>query len=190
MERKKTLAEIREVCRIQQAMWSGDLIEVGEYTYGRPAVHIWDSKTRLKIGKFCSIGAGVNILLGGEHRTDWCTTYPFDVLTGQAETPSKGNVTIGNGVWIGNFVTILSGVTIGEGAAIGAGAVVAKDVPAYAVAAGNPARVIHGCGAAAKAAKLRWWDWPEEKIEEALPILLSKDWERLIHFSGGWDDLD
>ena len=54
---------------------------------------------------------------------------------------SKG-VTIGNGVWIGNNVVILGGVNIGDKAIIGAGSVVTHDVPAYSIAAGNPARII------------------------------------------------
>lgn len=55
---------------------------------------------------------------------------------------SKGPVVIGNNVWIGDKATILPGVTVGDGAIIAANAVVTKDVPAYSVAAGNPARII------------------------------------------------
>lgn len=55
---------------------------------------------------------------------------------------SKGDVTIGNNVWIGDKATILPGVSIGDGAIIAANAVVTKDVPAYSIAVGNPARVI------------------------------------------------
>lgn len=51
-------------------------------------------------------------------------------------------ITIGNDVWIGRRVIILPGVTIGDGCVIGAGAVVAKDIPSYSIAVGNPARVI------------------------------------------------
>ena len=55
---------------------------------------------------------------------------------------SKGAVVIGNNVWIGDKATILPGVTIGDGAVIAANAVVTKDVPAYCVVAGNPAKIV------------------------------------------------
>ena len=140
-ERIKHLKRLQRRCEFDQAMWKNNLIEVGDFTYGRPVVLQWDNRTRLKIGKFCSIAANVQIYLGGEHYTKRLTTYPFDVLMGEAQTPSKGDVTIGNDVWIGNNVQILSGVTIGDGAVIGAGAVIAKDVPQYAVMVGNPAKL-------------------------------------------------
>ena len=93
-ERLEKLKELRELFQIDTVMWADDQISVGDFTYGRPIVHKWDSKTKLTIGKFCSIGAGVSILLGGEHHTKFATTYPFDVLTGEAETGSKGDVAI------------------------------------------------------------------------------------------------
>ena len=72
------LKQWRDLCIMDQAMWTNSLIEVGDFTYGRPIVLQWDKHTRLKIGKFCSIAANVQIYLGGEHHTDWLTTYPFD----------------------------------------------------------------------------------------------------------------
>ena len=192
-ERLDHLKEIHDLFQLKAAMWADDQISVGDFTYGQPIVHKWDNKTKLTIGKFCSIGAGVNILLGGEHHTDFATTYPFDVLLGEADTGSKGDVVIGNDVWIGNFVTILSGVTIGDGAVIGAGTVVASDVQPYSVVIGNPARMKRwrfGRPWIIDLMNLRWWDWPLEKIAEAYPFLMAKDIDRLIHFSGGWDDYE
>lgn len=155
----------------------GHLLEVGEFTYGQPIVRRWDDKTKLKIGKFCSIGSNVQIFLGGEHHTEWLTTYPFDVLLGEGQTKSKGDVTIGNDVWIGNDVTILSGVTIGDGAVIGAGSVVTKNVKKYQIVGGAPVRQIRFrffWYEMKRLDALKWWDWPIEEIAEKMPMLLAE----------------
>ena len=75
---------------------------------------------------------------------------------------SKGKTAIGNAVWIGDSVIVLSGVMIGNGAVIGAGSVVTRDVPAFAIAAGNPARVIRyrfETEVCQLIEGLAWWDW-------------------------------
>ena len=81
---------------------------------------------------------------------------------------SKGRVVIGNGVWIGDNVTILSGVTLGDGAVIGAGSVVTKDVDAFSIVGGNPARKIKmrfSCDVIDLIRELEWWDWSSEFIQ-------------------------
>ena len=156
---------------------------IGKGSYGNPTIHAWDDTTRLTIGAYCSLADGVQIFLGGEHRVDWVSTYPFNVFwpaaSGIAGHPaSKGDVTIGNDVWIGTEAVILSGVTIGDGAVIGARAVVTKDVPPYAIAAGNPARVVKlrfDDATVARLLAVRWWDWDNDKIERALPLIMSPD---------------
>jgi acetyltransferase-like isoleucine patch superfamily enzyme len=154
--------------------------EIGEYTYGVPDVSSWGEGTTLRIGKFCSISYGVQILLGGEHRTDWVTTYPFTTIykdTGFKGHPrSKGDVQIGHDVWIASRATILSGVTIGSGAVIGTHSVVTSNVPPYGIVAGNPARLVRYRFDDEKIAallRIEWWDWPIEKIVSAWPLLLS-----------------
>jgi acetyltransferase-like isoleucine patch superfamily enzyme len=192
MSKLKELEALRDRCRWTAATWTNDLIEVGDFTYGRPIVHQWDKVTRLKIGKFCSIAGNVHILLGGEHHTEWVTTYPFDVLLGNSVAKSKGDVVIGNDVWIGENVTILSGVTIGDGAVIGAGSVVARDVAPYAVMAGNPIElkgVRMNAMEASDVGELHWWDWPMEKLSAAVPLLIASDVGALTAFDRGWMDV-
>lgn len=162
--------------------------KIGEWTYGNPNVRKGDSITRLEIGKYCSIASGVQILLGGEHRKDWVTTYPFNVIFPEARSieghpASKGDITIGNDVWIGLNAIILSGVQIGNGAIIGAGSVVVKNVPAYSIVAGNPAKVLRirfPIEIIEKLEKIQWWNWPDEQVIEALPLLLDDSIEKFI----------
>ncbi len=90
---------------------------------------------------------------------------------------------IGNDVWVGTGATILSGVTIGDGAVIAAKAVVTKNVPAYGIAAGNPARIVKTRFSQEVIEGLKeicWWDWPLEKIETEFPALLSADVDAFV----------
>lgn len=63
--------------------------DIGEYSYGVPTVRWWGEKASLKIGRFCSISDGVEIFLGGNHRSDWITTYPFSAI---AHWPEAENI--------------------------------------------------------------------------------------------------
>lgn len=78
---------------------------------------------------------------------------------------------------------IMSGVTIGDGAVIGARAVVAKDVPPYAIVAGNPATVRRerfSPDTIRRLIEIKWWDWPTEQVDEFVPLLLSDRIEEFI----------
>lgn len=162
--------------------------EIGEWTYGKPQVLSWNEGTTLKIGRFCSISQNVTILLGGGHRVDWVTTYPFNILFPKAERfsghpCSKGDVVIGNDVWIGREAMILSGVEIGDGAVVAARSVVTKNVAPYSIVGGNPARHVRFRFTDSQINNLQdiaWWNWPLSRIEEAWPLLLSSDIENFI----------
>ncbi len=157
---------------------------IGEFSYGAPKVRFPWSGAKLTIGKYCSIADRVEIFLGGNHRQDWVCLYPFSELPDmwpgldvkEHTTISRGDVTIGNDVWLASGTTILSGITIGHGAAVAARAVVTKDVPPYALVAGNPARVIRYRFDEAMIAALletSWWDLPVEKVRALIPLLQS-----------------
>ena len=176
------MTEQQFICRIPVFQTDDPRVSVGRFTYGNPKLMLWTEYERIDIGSFCSIADNVTIFAGGEHNTNWVTTYPLRIAFGHQHAEvdghphTKGNTTIGNDVWIGYGATILSGVDIGDGAVIGAGAVVVKDVPPYAVAVGNPARLIRYRFDLEMITKLReisWWNWPLEKIKENISILCS-----------------
>lgn len=159
---------------------------IGDYTYGKPLVIFENDESNLIIGKFCSISENVTIFLGGNHRTDWISTYPFNVLTEYfpegknilGHPATKGNVIIGNDVWIGRNVTILSGIKIGNGAVIATGSVVTKNVGDYEIWGGNPAKLLKKRFDEELIKKLQatnWWDWEIEKIKTNIDKLCSKE---------------
>jgi len=165
--------------------------EIGKYSYGNPQVISYGNSGKLKIGNYCSIADGVTIFLGGDHRTDWATTFPFTIfkrkwpqgakISGHPAT--KGDIVIGHDVWIGHSATILSGVTIGHGAVVANHAVVMADVPDYGIAIGNPARTFKkrfSDEVIARLLRLQWWNWTDEEIGEALPLMLSQDIELFL----------
>lgn len=164
--------------------------KIGIYTYGKPKVFDWeDGKGQLEIGSFCSIALGVKIILGGAHRMDWVSSYPFPVFFENADqskdfAPSKGATKIGNDVWIGMDVLILAGVTVGDGAVIGAGSVVTKDVPPYAIVGGNPAKLIRyrfDENTIEELLAIAWWNWSLPEIKAALPKLMQGDLSLLMN---------
>ncbi len=143
---------------------------------------------KLIIGKYCSIASGAQFMMGGNHghRHDWLAAYPLDIIE-EGKQPGKkfptaflkkGDTIIGNDVWIGYEALIMPGVQIGNGAVIAARAVVTKDIPAYTIVGGNPAKIIKQRFSDEEIQVLSdvaWWDWEEDKIREIIPILRSGD---------------
>lgn len=176
-------------------------IEVGDYSYASAhhppedwAAHLAPylypfSPERLLIGKFCQIASGVQfITASANHRHDGISTFPFMVFgggdaAGRPSMPAPGRDTvIGHDVWIGTGATILPGARIGHGVIIGAGAVVAGDVPAYTVVAGNPARVVRqrfDARTVARLERLAWWDWLIDTILDAEAEICGGDIDAL-----------
>jgi len=163
--------------------------EIGTGSYGLPLVHDWHEGATLKIGAWCSISADVHIFLGGQHRTDWVSSFPFPAFVEEARSiadygGTRGDVVIGSDVWLAWGCTILSGVTVGHGAVVAAHAVVSRDVEPYSVVAGNPARhVRYRFGKEHREALLlsAWWTWPEAEVRKVSPLLCSN---RIDEFLG------
>lgn len=167
-------------------------VEVGERTYwfGDSVLSAWKSSDSITIGAYCSIASGALVMAGGNHLVEAISTYPFTMIENwrewNAEPQAGQSVVIGNDVWVGSRAMVIGNVTIGDGAIVGAGAVVVRDVPAYSVVVGVPARAIRERFTAEEIAvlrRLRWWAWPESDILEAEPILRAHDVIALAAFA-------
>lgn len=153
-------------------------IKIGENTYIHGG-YIYHAQ----IGKFCSLGYGITIG-PGVHDMKRISTYPLRLRYLKEEFPGEFKeslpAVIKNDVWIGNGAVIMQGVTVGNGAVIAAGSVVTRDVPAYAVAAGVPARIMKyrfSEEVIAALEELRWWDRGYEWIETHKDLLYLHDVE-------------
>ena len=140
---------------------------------------------RLVIGAFCQIAHGVRfITASANHPMKGASTYPFPIFDPatfvgyrDAIGPFPDTV-IGPDCWFGHEALVLPGARLGPGVIVGARAVVAGDVPAYSVVAGNPARVVRRRFSERDIATLldlAWWDWPDEALTAGLPHLASGD---------------
>lgn len=146
---------------------------------------------RLIIGSFCSIGSGAAFIMAGNqgHRNEWISTFPFywmpevPAFAGAANGHQQaGDTVIGNDVWIGSEAIIMPGIRIGDGAVIGTRTLVTRDVEPYAIIGGNPARVIRkrlDDRLIGLLLEMQWWDWSEEQLRAAMPLLTSGEVEKL-----------
>jgi acetyltransferase-like isoleucine patch superfamily enzyme len=165
---------------------------IGKFSYGLDniIIHDWGQGTKINVGSFCSIGSEVECFLGGNHRIDWITTYPFGHINkeifnsfdGVGHPSTKGDITICNDVWIGMGSKIMSGIVINDGAVVAANSVVTKNVEPYTVVGGNPAKVLRkrfDDEIIKYLLELQWWNWDVEKINKNIKILCSNNVEEL-----------
>ncbi len=181
-------------------------IEIGDYTIYNDFVndprdfeknnvlyHYPINNDRLIIGKFCSIACGAKFIFNcANHTLKSLSTYTFPLFFEEWDLPkskvaaswdNKGDIVIGNDVWIGYDAVIMAGVTIGDGAIIGTRAVVTKDVEPYSIVGGVPAKEIRkrfSPDVIEKLQSLQWWNWPIEKIREAITDIQSGDIDALL----------
>ena len=167
-------------------------MEIGKHSYDQNNIKILFQDSTLKIGAFCSISEGCEIMMCGNHRTDWVTTYPFghtnqhifNNFNGEGHPVTKGKVIIGNDVWIGRNVSIMSGVTIGDGAVIAMNSHVVKNVEPYSIVGGNPAKLIKYRFTDQQIKDLleiKWWEWDDEKINQETKYLCSGNIDEFIN---------
>lgn len=186
-------------------------ISVGRYSYYSGYYHghgfedcaryvvLDEGADRLIIGSFCSIGSGAAFIVAGNqgHRHEWISTFPFYWMPEvQAFRDAKngylpaGDTVIGNDVWIGSEAIIMPGVRVGNGAVIGTRAVVTRDVEPYSIIGGNLAKVIRKRFRDREIAlldEMAWWDWSDDRLSFAMPIITSGDVEALYRY---WRSLE
>jgi len=164
-------------------------VTMGVHSYWCDQQESWYNRSNVRIGKYCSIANHVVMDTGMQLHTDWATTssLSFHFYGKLTDGFSKGDIEIGNDVWIGEGALIMSGVHINDGAVVAARAVVTHDVPPYAIVGGIPAipiRYRFPDNVIKRFLVLQWWDWPDEKVKERIPLLLSKDYEELFKAEG------
>ncbi|MBO6900533.1 MAG: CatB-related O-acetyltransferase [Rhizobiaceae bacterium] len=175
-------------------------IEVGDYTYydDPDGPDAFQSKCvlhhypfigdKLIIGRFCAIAEGARFIMNGaNHAMSGFSTYPFNIFGHGWEKgfdpdtwtrELRGDTVVGNDVWIGMEAIIMPGVTIGDGAIVAARSVVTRDVPPFAIVAGNAAEVVKmrfDAGTIRRLLEIGWWDWDAEKITRNLNAIRGAD---------------
>ena len=178
------------------------MISIGDFTYYHgDAVDQFQEKNvlyhyphcgdKLVIGRFCQIANGTQFIMNGAiHPLHGVSTFPFDLFGGEwtrigmenFQPPGKGDTRVGNDVWFGKGALIMPGVNIGNGAVIASHSVVTKNVPDYAIVAGNPARIVrmrYSDEDIKRLQEIAWWAWSAEKITQHIPDIMQGNIDQL-----------
>jgi virginiamycin A acetyltransferase len=162
---------IGEGARVIGGVYISGKVSIGRFTsVNGPNTDIYSKVNRVTIGNFCSIARNVSIQ-EFNHQSDGITTYYIHknlFKTSKNEIASKGEIEIGNDVWISTHCVVLSGTKIGDGAIIGANSVVSGEIPPYAIAAGNPAKVLKyrfDEDTIRLMMEMKWWNWDIERLK-------------------------
>ena len=190
-----------QICFIKNTVSNPNII-IGDYTYyddledsdnfeRNVLYHFPFIGDKLIIGKFCALATGVKFIMNGaNHKISGFSSYPFQIFGNGwervnpqlDELPNKGDTVIGNDVWIGYEAVIMPGVEIGDGAIIASKSVVTKNVLAYTIVGGNPAKEIRKRFAddvIETLLKIGWWNWDIEKISRNLEKIVGCDLDAL-----------
>lgn len=190
-----------QICYIRNTV-DNPQIQVGEYSYyddpedsegfARNVLYLFPFiGDRLIIGRYCAIARGATFVMNGaNHRMSGFSTYPFNIFGNgwerstplPQELPYKGDTVVGNDVWIGYEAMLMPGVRVGDGAIVAARSVVGSNVPAYAIVAGNPARVVRMRYDEAQVQRLQriaWWNWDADKVSRNLELIVGADLDAL-----------
>lgn len=159
-------------------------VDVGNYTYmnDEAEVHSFRKPHLIQIGKYSSIGK-CKIMIDGDHNINFASTYPFKEFQFSKDARENKNdkpaPTIGNDVWICDDAVIFGNVHIGDGAVVAGHSVVTKDVPPYAIVAGNPAKIVKyrfDEKTIKRFVEIQWWNLPHDKIcTDLAPIMEDVD---------------
>ena len=189
------LSSTKRLCFLKNIIKNPNII-VGDFTYydDPEDVHNFEKNVlyhfdfvgdKLIIGKFCQIATGSTFIMNGaNHALGGFSTFPFSVFGDEwKDVPlnpeNKGDTVIGNDVWLGYGATIMPRVKIGDGATIASRSTVTKDVEPYSIVGGNPTKLIRkrfSDEVIDGLLRLKWWNWPIEKINlHAKEIALGRD---------------